>query len=316
MTGKQANFAVAGAQNEAVAQDLIGRLSAPVRVPREHDFGVDFFCQLYTPDGTKSVAITDVFTLQAKGSSELLRFGGVRNGEWRDYELAWLRTLAVPLFLARVDAAQPTLDLYCLGQIWRVLWQTAAPFEINCVTDPPTTDIHQSTDVRYESSEESYGDRRRWTVPLGPPFLRLTHANLADNTWRSQARNRLELLIRIERANLLRFHQRVALHKSLERWSTNSFSDQVVLSKAMFWSPVPGDNLRELAEALLPVVVNLGAHLQWQNDRDAYRLIEILEWLNARGALDSMGRGLLDGLRATQAKGLGPADELPGRNPE
>lgn len=303
MTGKQASFAVGGAQNESVAEDLIGRLSAPVKVPRPHDFGVDFFCQLYTPDEARSVSISDVFTLQVKGATEALHFGGVRNGEWRDYEVAWLRTLAAPLFLARVDAVQPAVDLYCLGPIWRVLWQSPAPFEITCITEPSTSNIYQRRDVEFEMLEGVHGDSRLWTVPLGPPFMRLTHTVLADRAWRGQARNLLAFVIRVERANLLRFHQRVALHKALEQWATNLFTERMILSEAMFWSAMPGDNLAALAEALAPVAANLGVHLQWQDDRDAYRLIPVLEWLQARGALDGMGKGLLDGLKATQTKG-------------
>ncbi len=306
MTGKQASFAVVGAQNESVAEDLIGRLSAPVKVPRPHDFGVDFFCQLYLPDQARSVSISDVFALQVKGATEALRFGGIRDGDWRHYEVAWLRTLAAPLFLSRVDSQCPAIDLYCLGAIWRVLWQSATPFEITCSTEPPTSGIYQRHDVHPEVVEGAPGDSRRWTVPLGPPFLRLTHSDLANPTWRAQARNLLAFFIAVERANLLRFHQRVALHKAPEQWATNLFSDRMILSEAMFWSPNPGENLAELAEALAPVAANLGVHLQWQDDSDAYRLIPVLEWLKARGTLDGMGKGLLDGLRVTQARGQTP----------
>jgi len=313
MPGKQASFAVAGAQNEVVAEDLIGRLAAPVRVPRQHDFGVDFYCQLYMPNETRSVSVTEVFTLQVKGQSEGLQFGGAQNGEWRDYEVAWLRTLATPHFLARVDAAEPAVELYCLGQIWRVLWQTPAPYEITCTTEAATSQMYQRLDVHYETLEETLGDMRRWNAPIGPPFLRLTHADLSNPTRREQARRLLAFLIRVERANLLRFQQRVAVHKGLETWSTNLSSQYILLSEAMFWSSVPGDNLRELGEALTPGVVNLGAHLQWQNDKDAYRLIPILRWLETRGVLDPMGKGLLEGLMTAEARGEGPAAILNNR---
>ena len=294
MPGKQPAFAVLGVQNETDAQSLVGRLSAPVKVPREHDFGIDFFCQLYTPMGTKSVSVDDVFTLQVKGMREVLRFGGIRDGQWRDYEISWLRTIASPLFLARVQGTQPTLDLYSLAPIWRVLWQAASPFEILCATDPPSDTVYQRKEIEWLDSGEQSGDGRAWSVPVGPPFLRLTHAALADDAWRSNAANLLRRHIQIERQNLLMFHLRVAIHECLEVWTTNSFVDPVVLSKA----------------ALGPVAVNLGAHLQWQNDRDAYRLIDVLEWLDQRGALDPLGRGLLEGLRATRNLGLGPSERL------
>ncbi len=308
MTGIQAEFAIAGAQNEADVQSLIGRLSAPVKVPREHDFGIDFFCQLYGDTQRKSVSVTDVFSLQAKGMTEDLGFGGFRKDgkTWRDYELAWLRTLATPLILARIDA-EPRLDLYTLAPVWRVLWQTAAPFEIVCTTEPPTAATYQRFDPKHAVRDGAPGDGRTWTVPLGPPFLSLTHAALSKPAWCEQARNLLAMHVRIERRNLLMFQLRVAIHDCVEKWSTNGFGD-VVLSKAMFWSVAPGGNLPELAAALAPVAVNLGAHLQWQNDHAAYLLIGVLEWLDQRGDLDAMGKGLLDGLTTTKAQGLGPSE--------
>ena len=59
------------------------------------------------------------------------------------------------------------------------------------------------------------------------------------------------------------------------------------------------------------MLVNLGVHLQWQNDQAAYKLIPVLEWLDGEGRLDPIGKGLLDGLRGTQARGVGPAGVVP-----
>ena len=308
MPGKQPEFAVTGAQNETDTLSLIGRLSAPVKVPREHDFGIDFFCQLYVPTAPRSISVTDVFTLQAKGMTEVLRFGGLRNNVWRNYEISWLRTLAIPLFLARVDGTKPELALYSLAPIWRVLWQTAAPFEIICTTEPPAPTTYQREEVTHANSGQQFGDGESWTVPIGPPFMSLTHADLADEAWSAKARDLLKSHIQIERQNMLMFHLRVAIHHCVEKWSTNSFGAPIVLSKAMFWSGAPGDNLRDLAAALAPVAVSLGVHLRWQNDRDAYLLIDILEWLKRRGNLDQIGFGLLEGLLATRAQGLDPGE--------
>lgn len=311
MPGIQPEFAVVGAQNEAHVQSLIGLLSAPVQVPRQHDFGIDFFCQLYGDTVQKSVSVTDVFSLQAKGTTGELRFGGVREEKWRDYEVAWLRTLAAPFFLARISA-EPRLDLYALAPVWRVLWQTASPFEIVCTTEPPSDALYQHVDPTPTASGHAFGDGQIWTVPLGPPFLNLTHAALADQEWCDQARNLLAVQVQIERGNLLKFQLRVAVHECVQNWSTNAFGHPLVLNKAMFWSAAPGDNLRELASALAPALVNLGVHLQWQKDRDAYSFIDVLDWLDQRGDLDAMGKGLLEDLRRTHSHGLRPGERLVG----
>jgi hypothetical protein len=304
MSGKQAEFVALGAQNEADAHSLIGRLCAPVKVPREHDFGVDFFCQLYTRAGTKSVTVDDIFTLQVKGMTESLHFGGVRDGRWHDYEIVWLKTLSTPFFLARVEASGPTLDVYSVAPLWRVLWQSGAPFEITCTTEPASQVEHQRTAITWTDSAGPHGDQRSWLVPLGVPFLRLTHADLADRALKEQATARLREHIQLERRNLLLFRLRVAVHECVEKWTTNVGPS--ALSRAMFWGTSSGENLDELATALEPVALNLGVHLQWQNDKAAYQFIDVLEWLHQKKGLDPLGRGLLEGRKNTRAKGLGP----------
>jgi hypothetical protein len=308
MTGKQAGFAVLGAQNETVACDLIGRLCAPVKVPREHDFGVDFFCQLYTPGGGKSVGVDELFALQVKSEAEELSFGGLRDKQWREYEITWLRTLAVPLVLGRVNATNAELHLYSLSPIWRVLWQTDHPFKITCQTEPCTSVPYERPDPIRHDAGESLGDGSMWSVPLGPPFLKLTHASLANSTSATAAANLLRWHLQLERRNLTRFQARVAIHQCLQRWSTDDFSGTFAVSTAMFWSSEEGENLTALADTVAQAVVNLGVNLQWQNDRAAYRFIDAIEWLKDVGALDSLGDALLDGLRTTRAQGLGPSE--------
>jgi hypothetical protein len=53
-------------------------------------------------------------------------------------------------------------------------------------------------------------------------------------------------------------------------------------------------------EIFEPVLVNLGVHLQWQDDLSAHTLIPALEWVDSMGLLSEFGKGLLGGLRDTQ----------------
>ncbi len=311
MTGKQANFGVLGAQNEAVAHDLIGRLSAPVKVPREHDFGADYFCQLYTTEGTASVGTDQLFALQVKGMSEELSLGGLRGETWFEHEVAWLRTLAVPLVSGRVDSAAAELHLYSLGPIWRVLWKTPTPFRIRCSTEPPTPVNYVRPDPVGKGADHDYGDRQTWHVPLGPPLLRLTHASLADQAKRSSASDLLRWHVQLERRNLLRYQLSIAVHECLSTWSTDNETGKLGVHKEMSWSPVPGDNIGPLASTLGPAIANLAVNLQWQNNHAAYRFVDALEWLNEVGALDAAGRGLLEGLLTTRSQGLGPSEPGP-----
>lgn len=310
MTGKQANFAVRGAQNEALVRELIGHLCAPSQVPREHDFGIDYFCQLYS-FGTASVTSEDLFSLQVKGLTEALRYGGTdEDGKWRDYEIRWLRSQALPIFLARVNQQDYAVDIYSLGLLWRVLWQAQNPLEIRCTTEDATASTYTVAQATAEPARHGngYGDGLTWTVPLGPPFLRLTHSDLRDENFVRDARDHLARYVELERMNLIRFMLRTAIHRHPETWVTNSFGPITKVHKAMYWSRIPGENIVELMKAVEPSLVNLGVHLQWQNDRSAYRLIDVLEWLNENSQLGAFGRGLLDGLKNARDAGAGPRE--------
>jgi hypothetical protein len=305
MTGKQATFAIDGAQNEDVAKPLIGRLSAPVQVgggPR--DFGADFFCQLYLDGGhVPSRSVDAIFALQVKGLTAPLTFGGLdKHGNWRSYELEWLRTLAVPFFLGRVDAADARLDLYSLGTAWRLFWEHGQPFEIDFVTEAFSDATYHRQEPTSATTNQTFGDSKTWTVPLGPPFLSLRHGELQRGLSTENALALLRRHVEMEHANLIRFQLGVAIHSCVAAWSSNEFAPQFVVHKAMYWNAGPGTNIAKLIETLAPVVVNLGVNLQWQHDPDSDRLIDVLDWLESRGALDEMGVGLLSGLRADRAR--------------
>lgn len=307
MTGRQAKVAVRGGQNENAAAHLINKLAGPIKVPREQDFGIDFFCQLYAHGGARSVYSDELFALQVKGGPDPLRYGGVRDGEWRPYEIAWLKSVMVPFFLARVHENPTALELYSMGPVWRVLLKSESPFEIRCVTEPTSSAVMERKEATAQQSQQAHGDGVIWSVPLGPPLLNLTDAYLADPSFVANARYVLKQQIAIERRNLLYFFQGVAIHECLAGWATNDFVNQAQYHHFMSWDQTPGKNISALAAVVAPAVVNLGAHLQWQNDWDAYRRIDVLEWLQSKGALDGFGDGLLKGLQATRDLNVGPA---------
>lgn len=107
---------------------------------------------------------------------------------------------------------------------------------------------------------------------------------------------------------LMLFHLFIPALTNITAWSTNP-PKTLGARTWQFWDPRPGVNIERLSQTLGPIVVNLGIHLQWQNDVAAYNLIPVLEWLNEKGWLDAFGEGLLDGLRDTQARGVGLAAE-------
>jgi len=104
-----------GSSYEDCVQLLLGRIASLVRVPREKDFGIDFYCQPRVADGAQTEMVTELAAVQVKGGAESLAYGGLdRRGQWREYEFTWLRSLATPIYLAKVDRAYSAVELFSL----------------------------------------------------------------------------------------------------------------------------------------------------------------------------------------------------------
>ena len=142
MPGRQLNFAIKGEQYEKAFDSIGSGFLSVVRTPRPEDYGIDAFCHLRLPWDAVSSTVGGTFGVQVHGRGADLEFGGVANGKWKSYEIEWLRSLAVPLYLARVSEDWARIDLYSLWPVWIVLAQSRTPFRIICQCDEPESDPH------------------------------------------------------------------------------------------------------------------------------------------------------------------------------
>jgi hypothetical protein len=310
MAGRQLNFAIRGEQYEKAFDSIASRFLSVVRVPRPEDYGIDAFCHTRLPLDEISSTIAGTFGVQVRGPGCNLQFGGMKSDEWKAYEIEWLRSLAVPLYLARVDVDCSRVDFYSLWPIWLVLGQSASPFRIICHFDDPSNEPYTLPGaVKETDGSKTYGDGTTWVVSLGPPFLSVNQAEVGNSLFAEKAGRMMEKWISFDRLTLIRFSLGVTYAEGIGSWYTNDFDfvKAVVKKKWMAWSSVRGKKINELARIFEPVLVNLGVHLQWQDDLSAYTLIPALEWLDSMGLLSEFGKGLLGGLKDTQARGVSPS---------
>ena len=92
-------------------------------------------------------------------------------------------------------------------------------------------------------------------------------------------------------------------------WCTNQLG---LRGQRMSWSSFPGANVAELAAALQPPLINLGASLQYQDNPGAFSLIPLLGWLQDQGLLHEFGKGLMEQLKEAQTASVTPAKVLAG----
>jgi len=302
MSGRRSVIDSRGGTYEDCANFLIGQIANLTAVPRERDFGIDFYCEPRLPIAAGSETVAGLCSLQVKGGVATLAFGGLNErGDWKEYEYGWLRSQAIPLYLARVSAACDSVELFSLWPLWLIFWrQTVLPFEVVLETSAPGRSSWKEPVSQPHPKGAGLGDGNRWTVDLGPPFLMLTNEKLKDEIFRQQAVTILRTRIHYDRTNLMRYLQFIPMLTGITDWSTNSLELSEV-REWQFWSSTPGENIRRLCLTAGPLLVNLGIHLQWQNDlTTAFKLIPLLDWIKESHYLDEIGCGLLRNLHAAQ----------------
>jgi hypothetical protein len=285
-----------------------------VKVPHEKDFGIDFYCQPRIPVGPQTETVAELCSIQVKGGVAKLAYGGLnQRGEWREYDFTWLRSLVTPQYLAHVNEGFSTVELYSIWPLWWIFWRQPFPFEVLFVTQPAGTAPSDWQDPQSSPPPQpgaaGKSDGLQWTVNLGPPFLQLTGENLRDSEFRQHAIAVLRTWINFDRLMLMRYHQFIPWLTGITKWTTNC-PDPIESRTWQFWDMHPGANIDRLCKTAAPMLVSLGVHLQWQNNPEAYELLPVLEWLEEKGHLDPMGKGLLGGLRETKARGADPRDIL------
>jgi hypothetical protein len=288
MTGRRHTMDSKGASYEDCAQLLIGRIASLIPVPHEKDFGIDYFGQPRVPVGAQTETVKDLFALQVKGGDELLRYGGLSTtGEWRQYEITWLKSLVTPLYLAKVDASLKRVDIYSLGAVLMVLWPSPLdPFAIQFTLRSEGKAKWEKPTSAPNKKGTGHGDGNVWIVDLGPPILSLTADNLNDAEFRTKANEILTQWIQNDHENLMRYQQFVPLVKRFESWATNQPQpNPITVREWQFYGEKPGVNISRLCQSAEPILVNLGIHLKNQNNDAVERLIPILQWLNEQGQL-------------------------------
>jgi len=310
MSGRRHVMDSAGDSYEDCAAHLLGRIASMIRVPGKKDFGVDFYFQPRVQLTKYTETVTELGSIQVKGGDEELSFGGLDDhNHWREYEFVWLKSQATPLYLARVDADHTSVELFSIWPLWRVFWpQAINPFEVVFTTAraDDETFVWQNPQPAPDDRGQGHGDGQQWTVHLGPPFLRLTNEELSNPGFRLRAVAILRTWIAHDRLTMIRYQQFIPWLRGIIDWRTNS-PEVLKVVEWQFWDRQPGANIARLCQTAAPMLVSLGTHLQWQNDRAAYDLLPALRWINNQGLLDPMGQGLIEGLEKAQAKGGGPA---------
>lgn len=300
-----------GESYEVFAESILNRFATLTRIGAKQDYGTDMYCHPRIDTGSRTETVTELCMLQVNGGSASLQYGGRdKHGIWKIREFDWLKSLWAPIYLVQVDGEYREANIYSLWPIWWVLWQSPVPFKITFLTREATTTPHDCVHPtsKPSSSDEGDGDGQIWTIDLGPPILQLTHQRLNDDSFRTQAVEIFRHWIRVDRQIVARFHTGISFIEAVYGWITNQMPGARM--EWLMMNSTPGANIESLARALTPAVLGLGAHLQHQDNCEAFRLIPVLEWLEANRYGNLLTGGLLEKLSRAKNNAVSPRKHL------
>ena len=308
MPGRRAKFTSTGDQYENSTVAILGEILSLVHVPWQRDYGVDFYCSVRLSSGTAAQTTRDLFALQVGGPEKKVTYGGFSKGKSLFYQIEWLKSFTIPFFYGRVSTDRQRIDLYSMSPVWRVFFRSPDPFKITCVLQDATDELFTIEEAEAKRTKQAIADGNSWQVNLGPPILSRSQTELQKPEIADQAVALLRDWLQLDWTTIIRFQTGIAVTEFFMSWSTNSAAN--LKSQRMYWSPVPGANVRGIAEAVQPALVNLGANLQYQDDIAAFTLVPLLDWLKEQGILSPFGRGLLGQLRQALDSEKTPAQVL------
>ncbi len=299
MTGKQLKIQGIGSTNEAFCEAMLGRIAAMVPVPREHDYGIDFYCLPRRELTAHSETVAELAAIQVKGAStSAIVFGGTapKSSEWRRYELDWLRTLRIPLYLASVDAAYERVNLYSLTRCLQVFLKTPFPYAIECETSP--LDLNGSCATAEPQPTPTVTatpahDGATWNVQLGIPFLTLKFSELDDSRQREWVTNVFLQWIAADSHTL----GNLAMGVPVVRLAQNYYANipPTYLENIMFWYPDHDGQARDMSARLAPGLASVARQLLSEGrSSEAKAWGPALEWCRAQAVIDKFGADVAD----------------------
>lgn len=256
-----------GNRCEYLAQYILSALGLAIKVPREEDIGVDFYCSLANVDGNKMTFYAP-FIVQVKSDSEnVVRYGGIdEKGKWKKDGIEWLFSQELPLFIAVVSREEQMLNLYPTSNKWAVHYQ-GMPGEVVLQMNVPSECERYIDAPKPEEKMElrNYGDGKQWNVPLGNPIISISIGDSENEKKLNYYRALLRFFILLEQENIT--YKRLKVHYS--KWPLQVKTNDELnnpFTYGIFWAAntIKGANNSEQLKSLAPIITILALNYKNQ----------------------------------------------------
>ena len=251
-----------GSRGEYLAQYFLTALGVSVPVIRQEDIGIDFYCALGHEEN-KRVTFHSPYMVQHGAVSKNFVYGGYRDNHWRSYELDWLFSQELPLFVCTTDQENARFRLYSSSAMWLLRYQFGDKMaQVELCPDAHHDPLKESLCEERVGPVENREGLAYW-IPLGNPVVDLTINDLEAET-RQRAINALRLAIEIEQINLT--FRRLGVH--VASWADsvrpNDPDSLKGVGGSVFWNSRPGQNVARQIDALKNIAITLTMNFKAQ----------------------------------------------------
>src|SRR5579864_3759313 len=155
-----------GDRSELLVEELLSAFAYTTRVPRQEDFGVDFFCSMIQPE-EQLLKAGPFFAVQAKSSTDAIVYE-------KDYELDWITNQENPLLVCIADRKALAMDVY---STWNLLCGVLAGWR--GLKKPSRIALLPAVEPNVWPGVENKDDGSQ-EIQLGKPIVRVTDADIFD----------------------------------------------------------------------------------------------------------------------------------------
>ena len=283
MPGKQANVTKRGAINEDDAKSLLRRLSSVIPVPRQDDYGVDFYCQEYSDETKTSHQAKSIYGVQIKPNLNQYALGTFdHKGKWKKYELTWYRSLSIPCFLGIITDGGNQLLIYSLISL-KCVFHKAITEQYRIIVKSECIGKHFQFEEPVVNNANEFEE---WICNLGLPIIRLNRTQLKSEELICNCRNVLNKWISMDRMNAFFLNSGIDRVVSYKNWSPNKLHSHEATIWDYWQRPIQREVLYNISRIAGPCLALMNKNHEESTGESLPGLKELHKWMTDNGFAD------------------------------
>lgn len=239
-------------------------------VIRQEDIGIDFHCVVTKKKDRYKITFGAPFGVQVGSiDGKEFVFGGfpkddAKKERWRKEGVEWLFAQEVPFFVCTVDRTDSAFRLYSTSPMWLMRINYPTMTEVVLMPDKTHDPLRASRSAE-KLDDKGNGDGFSYAVPLGPPIVQLTMADLEDKEEKvlSRAREALSFAAFYDQVNIT--YRRSGIQACY--WFTNIVPNDVSSLHTMGGGIAPSDH-PSLLDVLKAASLSMALSLAQKPDKE------------------------------------------------